>query len=286
MMLYLIEYFVNNIKIDEQPDEMIVLQRKKLRFENRYFLKIRQVNKMLKQDISIPLYIQLKESIRSSIMNGELKYGDQIPTELEFSEEYKISRITVRKAILELVEEGYLVKRQGKGTYVKKRKIERKIVHFLSFSDACRVNGLKPSSIVTKKEIIQPTQRDQKLLQLDEGDALLLIQRVRYAGESPIMLENNYFSYKEYHTLLNEILEGSIYQVLGEKLNIKPTCSGETSLEIVRASEDKMELLNVASGEPLFYLKSIVYDANNRPVHIGKQYIVGDSYKFIFNNIN
>jgi DNA-binding GntR family transcriptional regulator len=284
MMLYLIEYFVNSNKIDEQPDEMIVLQRKKLRFENRYFLKIRQVNKMLKQDISIPLYIQLKESIRSSIVNGQLKYGHKIPTELELSEEHKISRITVRKAILELVEEGYLVKKQGKGTYVNKRKIQRKIVHFLSFSDACKANGLKPRSIVTKMEIIQPAPSDQKLLQLVEGDALLLIQRVRYAADSPMMLENNYFSYKEYHSLLNETLEGSIYQILEEKLNIKPTHAGETSLEIVRASEDEMELLSVASGEPLFYLESIVYDENDRPVHIGKQYIAGDSYKFIFNN--
>ena len=133
-------------------------------------------------------------------------------------------------------------------------------------------------------EIIQPAPSDQKLLQLVEGDALLLIQRVRYAADSPMMLENNYFSYKEYHSLLNETLEGSIYQILGEKLNIKPTHAGETSLEIVRASEDEMELLSVASGEPLFYLESIVYDENDRPVHIGKQYIAGDSYKFIFNN--
>ena len=236
---------------------------------------------MLKQDDQIPLYIQLKESIRSSIVNGELKYGDKIPTELELSEEHKISRITVRKAILELVEEGYLVKKQGKGTFVNKRKIERKIVHFLSFSDACKANGLTPSSKVIKKEIIQPTPRDQKLLQLDEGDALLFIQRVRYASDSPIMLENNYFSYKEFHPLLNEDLDASVYKVLEEKLNVKPTDAGETSLEIVRAGEEEIQLLNVASGEPLFYMETMVYDENGKPVHIGKQYIVGESYKFI-----
>jgi DNA-binding GntR family transcriptional regulator len=236
---------------------------------------------MLKQDDQIPLYIQLKESIRSSIVNGQLKFGDKIPTELELSEEYKISRITVRKAILELVEEGYLVKKQGKGTFVNKRKIERKIVHFLSFSDACRANGLIPSSKVIKKEIIQPTPRDQKLLQLEDGDALLFIQRVRYASDSPIMLENNYFSYKEFHPLLSEDLDASVYKVLEEKLNVKPTEAGETSLEIVRAGEEEIQLLNVASGEPLFYMETLVYDENGKPVHIGKQYIVGDSYKFI-----
>jgi GntR family transcriptional regulator len=236
---------------------------------------------MLKQDDQIPLYIQLMESIRSSIINGELKYGDKIPTELELSEEYKISRITVRKAILELVEDGYLVKKQGKGTFVNKRKIERKIVHFLSFSDACKANGLKASSKVIKKEIVQPDPKDQKLLQLNDGDALVFIQRVRYADESPIMIENNYFSYKDYNSLLNENLDGSLYKVLEEKLNIKPSHASETSLEIVRASDDESDLLNVPSGEPLFYMETTVFEENGRPVHRGKQYMIGESYKFI-----
>jgi DNA-binding GntR family transcriptional regulator len=235
---------------------------------------------MLKQDNQVPLYIQLKESIRSSIVNGELKYGDQIPTELELSEEYKISRITVRKAILELVEEGYLVKKQGKGTFVNKRKIERKIVHFLSFSDACKANGLKASSKVVKKEIIQPTVKDKERLQLEDGDALLFIQRVRYAGDAAIMIENNYFSYKDFHSLLNEDLNGSVYKILEEKLNVKPARAGELTLEIVRATDEEVNLLNTSSGEPLFYMESTVFDESGRPVHIGKQYILGDSYKF------
>ena len=236
---------------------------------------------MLKQDDQIPLYVQLKESIRSSIVNGELKFGDKIPTELELSEEHKISRITVRKAIEELVEEGYLVKRQGKGTFVNKRKIERKIVHFLGFSDACKANGMKASSKVIKKEIIQPTSMDKKMLQLDDGDAVIYVQRVRYADDSPIMIENNYFSYKTYHSLLNESLNGSLYKLLEEKLGIKPAGSDELSIEIVRAGEEEMGLLNVGSGEPLFYMDSTIIDENGQPVHRGKQYILGDSYKFI-----
>ncbi|NRD77169.1 GntR family transcriptional regulator [Bacillus sp. BRMEA1] len=235
---------------------------------------------MLKQDNQVPLYIQLKESIRSSILNGKLKYGDQIPTELELSEEYKISRITVRKAILELVEEGYLVKKQGKGTFVNKRKIERKIVHFLSFSDACKANGLTASSKIIKREIVQPSSRDQKLLQLEDGDALVLIQRVRYADESPIMIENNFFSYKKFHLLLNENLEGSIYKLLEEKVNVKPCRGSDLSLEIVRAGEEEADLLHTSSGEPLFYMETTVFDEDDQPVHIGKQYILGDSYKF------
>jgi GntR family transcriptional regulator len=238
---------------------------------------------MLKQDDKTPLYIQLKESIRSSILNGTLKYGDKIPTELELSENYNISRITVRNAILELVEEGYLVKKQGKGTFVSKRKIERKIVHFLSFSDACKANGLTASSKVIKKEIIQPTPKERVALQLADDDALLYLQRVRFAGDSPIMLENNYFSYKKYHFLFEKELGGSLYQTIEESIHVKPCRAGKTSIEIVRASGDETEFLRVASGEPLFFLETIVFEENGIPVHIGKQFIIGEGYKFTLN---
>lgn len=235
---------------------------------------------MLKQDSQIPLYIQLKEAIRASITDGQLKSGDQIPTESELSEEYSVSRITVRKAILELVEEGLLVKKQGKGTFVNKRKIERKIVHFLSFTEACEANGMTARSKVTKREIIQPTPREQELLELADGDALLFIQRVRYADDSPIMIENSYFSYKKFHMLLNEDLDGSVYQLLEEKMNLRPVRNGETTLELFRASEEEVELLNIASGEPMFFQESTTYDQNEQPVHIARLFIIGDSYKF------
>lgn len=236
---------------------------------------------MLRQENRIPLYQQLKESLRGSIINGKLKSGDKIPTEVELSEKYNISRVTVRKAILELVDEGYLVKKQGKGTFVTRPKIERKIVHFLSFSAACEANGLKAGSKVIKKEIIQPDETHKQLLQLEDEDLVIHIQRVRFAGEEPLMLENNYFSYKNYHFLLTENLEGSLYETLRETYHINPCRPGETSLEIVRAVGEEASLLETATGEPLFFMETVIYDEKDVPVHIGKQYI-GEGYKFIF----
>lgn len=87
---------------------------------------------MLIQDNIIPLYQQLADIIRNSITSGELKYGDKIPTEVELSEKYNVSRITVRAAINELVESGFLIKKQGKGTFVSKPKVQRKIEYLSS----------------------------------------------------------------------------------------------------------------------------------------------------------
>lgn len=148
---------------------------------------------MLIQDNIIPLYQQLADIIRNSITSGELKYGDKIPTEVELSEKYNVSRITVRAAINELVESGFIIKKQGKGTFVSKPKVQRKIEYLSSFTVACEASGLKVTNEIIKREVIEPKIEDKKALELDDDDKLIYIQRVRFAGGDPLMLENNYF---------------------------------------------------------------------------------------------
>lgn len=105
---------------------------------------------MLDKNSQQPLYVQLMRVIKDNIQNGQYKAGDQIPTETALSDTYGVSRITVRKTIEELCAQGFLVKRQGKGTFVEMPKIYRKIEqdNNISFSESCRANGRNPSSHV------------------------------------------------------------------------------------------------------------------------------------------
>lgn len=235
---------------------------------------------MLNYEDQEPLYIQLKKAIQAAIFNGDFREGEQIPTEVELSERYNVSRITVRKAVEELVKEGHLVKRQGKGTFVTSAKIDRKIEHVMGFTAACESNGLSSRSVVTRKEIIQPDAALRKLLQLGKQEAAIYIQRKRYAGDTPLMLENNYYPHQAYAFLLEEPLEGSLYGLLREKYGIDPGHPGKTTLEIVLADEKLAELLETSIGKPLFYMNTMIYDQHNKPVHAGKQYIIGDRYQF------
>ncbi|WP_042354155.1 GntR family transcriptional regulator [Bacillus rubiinfantis] len=237
---------------------------------------------MLNADHQEPLYIQLKKAIQSAIVNEQFQQGEKIPTEVELSERYEVSRITVRKAVQELVSEGYLVKRQGKGTFVSLPKFDRKIEHeaVLGFTAACQANGLDSHSVVTKKEIMKPDSLLRTLLQLEKNEKVVYIQRKRYAGDSPLMLENNFYPFNRYQFLLDETLEGSLYSLLREKYGIDPNHSGKTTLEIALADEEQAQVLETSIGKPLFYMKTIIYDQFGRPVHVGKQYIIGDRYQF------
>jgi len=239
---------------------------------------------MLMQNDMIPLYQQLKTKIKDSIISGQLKQGDKIQTEEELSKVYNVSRITVRSAISELVDEGMLVKKQGKGTFVSRTKIDREIIKFLSFSSACRVKGLTPSSKVTKKDIIDPTKDQIDSLKLGKNDKLIRMQRIRFANDEPIMVENNYFSYNNYSFLLDEEhLNNSLYEVLSKKYNITPS-KGVSSIEIAKAAEDEAEYLKIHKGSSLLLIKGVVYDEKNIPIHISEEYIDGDKYKLSYTN--
>ena len=235
---------------------------------------------MLNVDHQEPLYIQIKKAIQAAILNEKFQQGEKIPNEIELMEQYSVSRVTVRKAVEELVKEGYLVKLHGKGTFVSHAKIERKIKHVMGFTAACKANGFTSHSLVTKKEIVDPDTSIKKALQLDPDEKVIFIQRKRYAGDSPLMLENNYYPYNRYHFLLEESLEGSLYDLLREKYGINPIKSGATTLEIVLADEEKAQLLETSIGKPLFYMNTIIHDQHGRPVHAGRQFIIGDRYQF------
>lgn len=238
----------------------------------------------LREESLTPLYQQLMEDIKIAIEEGKYKYEEKIPSEPDLSELYSVSRITVRRAIDELCNEGYLVKKQGKGTYVNKPKLLRKIEQaddVQSFSAACRANGMKPGAKLIAVQRLSARKDEQKFLKLNDQDDVLYLQRVLTANGEPIMLENNYFDYKTFASLGNEKLDkGSLFVLLKEKYNKEVSATTKSTLEIVRATSNHAKLLQIGVGEPLFFMTAYFTDELGNPIFIGRQYIVGSRYIF------
>ena len=108
-----------------------------------------------------PLYIQLKEAIKDEIIKGNLKAGDKIPSEILLQRLYSVSRVTVRKAVNELVKENYLIKLQGKGTYVSQVFVFEGRKGISSFTELCKLQGKATIAVVIKAD-------------LERGDVILL----------------------------------------------------------------------------------------------------------------
>ena len=241
----------------------------------------------LNEDSLIPLYQQLMEDIKASLAEGKYAPDEKIPSESELSELYHVSRITVRRAVEELCSEGYLVKKQGKGTYVSQPKVMRKITQdkdVMGFSEACRACGMEPGSQVVN--ILRcPARSDEvRFLGLPARAGVVYLQRVRSFDGEPIMLENNFFPYEPFKDLLTsyeDLTNASLFDYLERHYGRRPTSTTSCTLEIVRASAEQASFLDIITGDPMFYMNAYFLDGEGRPLVIGRQYIVGS--RFVFN---
>ncbi|MCD7839676.1 MAG: GntR family transcriptional regulator [Erysipelotrichaceae bacterium] len=229
---------------------------------------------------SQPLYLQLKNTIKELIDSGEIAKGEKILSEKELCEKYQVSRITVRNALSELENEGYLIKKQGKGSYATKPKIFRPLVDSIGFTESCKNAGLESVSVVLKRELLPMNDLMQQSLLLDNNDKIIYIQRLRYAGGEPLMLENNYYSYNKYEFLMHEALTGSLYELLESK-GIVCNQSLKTIITVTTAKGDLAQLLQVSLGAPLFVMDGVMGDSRGNPVHYSIQYVVGEKYSFV-----
>jgi GntR family transcriptional regulator len=239
------------------------------------------MSKLNQKDI-VPLYKQLKDILKANILDGKIKPCEKIPSEIELSKKYQVSRVTVRRALSELVDEGFLVTKQGKGTFASKTKLERDIVEGMSFTLSCTINGVTPGSKLITKRIMEPSERDIEELQLKAGEKVFFIERILYANGEPVILEYNYFSEK--YSLMNEDIENhSLYDVLMKKYHVKFK-HFKKSFEISTVNQKEALLLNIPKNSPILLVRELVIDNNKLPIHRTKQLVVGDKFKFFVYN--
>lgn len=229
----------------------------------------------MNRNSATPLYQQLVDSIKEQIMSGQLKENDKLMTEQEFSDTYNVSRITVRKAIELLADEGIVVKKQGIGTFVASKKVNRVMQGVMSFSEICERNGSKASAELISLEWKKASVSLAKHLGVKPGEKILCIRRIRSCDEWKVMLEENYFPEK-YGYLLGEDLTGSLYKILknhGENLvhYIK-------TVAICFPSKQEQEALEVPEGQPLLLHKDTVMDADRNVIHYTKLIVNPEHY--------
>lgn len=232
-----------------------------------------------------PLYQQISADLRDAIESGTYAPKDRIPSEPELSQKYGVSRITVRRAIEELCGEGYLIKHQGRGTFVSTPRISRRLLQsefVRSFTEVCRDNGMEPGARLLNRQIVPIRSEEEKFLKLPSTALLLRIQRLRTADGVPTFEENIFLPYEEFRDLLEADLEDvSIFAMIGKVSGRPPAHASRRLVEAVKATPEQSSLLSIPAGDPLLYLHAHFVDAADEPVCIGRQYYVGSRYRFL-----
>lgn len=229
-----------------------------------------------------PLYVQLMKEIKDLIQKGEYEAGDQIPTEIELSEIYQVSRITVRRTIEELCTQGVLVKCQGKGTFVEEPKIYRKVEkeNNMSFSESCRANGRTPSSHVIACRFEEAEEWQSEFLKLTDDKRLYHIERLLSADNLPIIYEHIYIPAARVPNLqVGKLENGSLFRLLAEDYQITESAKGRSTIEVRTASKSIADYLNMNVGEPVMILKSYMNTKEEEPLYISYEIIAGSRYR-------
>ncbi|WJV62899.1 GntR family transcriptional regulator [Pectobacteriaceae bacterium CE70] len=228
---------------------------------------------------ALPLYKQLERTLKKAILTGHYQQGAKIPTELELSQQYQVSRITVRKALEGLTKGNYLTRIAGKGTYVSGEKFQRPMSGIVSFSELCRSLGKKPGAHTLKSMIEAPDTETQEALGLTSAQRIIALERIRYADDTPVSLEISRFPEKFTFLLSEDLNHCSLYQLLKDKYAIFFTHSTKV-IELVYASYEVAHYLAVPTGYPLISITSRIIDNHDETSCFSRQLIVGDKIRF------
>lgn len=237
---------------------------------------------MLDYNSIVPLYEQVSSTLKTDIQNGVYETTRRLPTEDELAEKYQVSRITVRRAVSDLVEEGLVEKKQGKGTFIRSPKIHKDLKRSgLSFTELCAINGKTASTKLLVAAIDKPTDaRVIDWLGLQPDEDAVRIKRLRYMDNIPCVIEDNYFP-KKYSFLLGMNLEhDSLYRYLREEKGYE-IVTGEMVLRIVHADTKTAKLLEVSRNSPLLASYGRVFCGNGEILHTCSQIGYGEDFEFI-----
>lgn len=237
---------------------------------------------MFDNNSPIPLYLQLKDTIKQAILSGEYKEHQKIPAESEFEKQYKVSRITVRRAVSELVKEGYLVKQPGKGTFVTHPKLEHKFDCAQSFSkNVAKANYSSYSQILSTEVLLQ----DQIVEDFSTSTKYpykeyYCVAKLRFVNDMPVILEYNYFPLPKMKAVVSFNHSESLFKNLKQILNISKLYFVDGVFSIANSTRDIALQLNLVHNSPVVYIRQAAVDDDHNLLYFGKQIINSDSYIF------
>lgn len=206
-----------------------------------------------------------------------------MPSEPTLCDATGYSRSTVRKALQLLVDEGYVTRSQGKGTFVSEHSPQEEADElvgptFLSFTENVRSLGSTPATRTVDVRSVPPTPGLADFFKVTSDDEVFKVTRLRYVDEEPVMLETIWLP-MAYADLTKDELNGSLYQALKTRYGVEPS-NGTKSIGICRATSREAFQLGVPRDAPLMLIEDHVYDQSGAPLHVSKQVVPGDKYQY------
>lgn len=214
----------------------------------------------------VPLYHQITQNFRELIGGGQLQPGETVPSEWELSALYGVSRLTVRRALDELVRDGLLNRRHGVGTFVANPTEAQIFPSELSFTKNMQRIGRTPSSRMVSLQVVAATPAVAQYLELQAGAPVFELVRVRLVDGEPLMLETTYLSQARFPDLPQaDLSDGSLYEFLNKHCQVNVVALDQV-LEPTLLTDREAGLLDVRRRAPAILSEIVGFTSDGMPI--------------------
>lgn len=229
-------------------------------------------------DQSVPKYYELRQWLRQHI--DGLPPGTPVPPERTLSEQFDISRTTVRQALHDLAVEGRIVRMQGRGTFVATPKVTQNL-QLTSYTQDMTAQGLRPGARLIDVTVSESEPDVARSLGIEEGSPVTRLERVRYANGEPMAVETVYLDHDRFPGIGEQLLEdSSLYALLDELYGVVPA-EGEETIETVLAPPAASRLLGTDATTPMLMLTRSSRDIDGQPIEYVRSLYRGDRFRLI-----
>jgi GntR family transcriptional regulator len=229
-----------------------------------------------------PAHVQIADRLAEAIAGGDFAPGERLPPERELAQGFGVSRMTLRQALDTLARRDLLVRTRGRrgGTFVSEAKIERDLTTVSGLTEQLQRQGHRAGARVLSAREGPAGRRTANALGLASGDRVFEVIRVRLSDGEPLALERSLFGAERFPGLLEQPLDGSLYELLDRVWNEVPTRVVER-LEPVVAEAREAEVLKVAKGSPLLLVERTAYDAAGIALEYARDLFRGDRIRVL-----
>lgn len=226
-----------------------------------------------------PLYLKLRQALEQAITSGKLKHGDALPPERDLADYANISRVTVRKAVDDLVKDGLLVRRHGSGTFVAKpvAKVQQSLSRLTSFTEDMARRGLTTHARWLDRGLFHPSPDEMMILGLPADAIVARLGRLRIADDMPLAIERASISADFLPDPMQ--VESSLYAAL-EKRGCRPVRAVQR-ISAYNMKDPDAAMLGVPAGSAGLSIERVSYLPSGRVVEFTRSVYRGDAYDFV-----
>jgi GntR family transcriptional regulator len=231
------------------------------------------------KDSFVPLHYQLFKEIKTQIISGELTQGDFLGTETSLMEKYRVSCTTLRRALQHLAQSGYVYRKAGKGTFIRRVNINNNSSPLYSFIEEIESIGLKPRTYLLAITTMKSTNLIAKKLELSKLGTIYNIKKLLEINAKRVAVWDSYWQFDVGKRLSEYDLNHNLFDTVENKLGIT-LGEAEADFEAALATPDEAKLIGIDEKSPMLIMLRTIYSVSGRPILFSRTAYRADSYKF------